>query len=569
MKKSFLFAVAAAVALFAACSNEENIVVEQTESDVVNVSFTTSLEQALKTRAVAGETNGTQASTLTVAVYNASNQEIAAIRQVKANAFDASLQATVDFQLVKGQTYNFAFWAQNPSATADAVVFDPATGKVTVDYTKIKANDETLDAFTAHVNDLKVTGPVAQSVTLKRPWAQINYGTTPADLKAARLASIDIKQSKVVVDNVYQTLNLLDGTVSNPTTADITLAAANIPTAQNTFSVEIDNATPATTATYGKLHVDNNDGDDTNDDYVYLGLNYLLVGGEADTQSLVKADLELFDANGSVNAIAFSNVPVQRNYRTNIVGNLLTSQVEFNIQIDANYEGDYNPVFSEVKTGITKDGIGNYVVSTEVENAATAINDIITDAKNSGISDVKVTLPDGEYKATLYSGSGIGISSLTIAGNGSTKIAFNNLQVMTSLLDELVIENCEVLHMATKNWGMIVFGASGKANGVYTVRNCTFNGVSTQGIYINETASGATYNIEDCTFDGDFGTEGAITIQNNANVNHTVNIKGCTFSNIPNTSHKVFIIYDYEGWTLKTENNTGLDESDIYWKTKN
>ena len=47
-KKLFLFA-AAAIALFSACSNEENIVVEQTESDVVNLSFTTSLEQALQT----------------------------------------------------------------------------------------------------------------------------------------------------------------------------------------------------------------------------------------------------------------------------------------------------------------------------------------------------------------------------------------------------------------------------------------------------------------------------------------------------------------------------------------
>ena len=123
--------------------------------------------------------------------------------------------------------------------------------------------------------------------------------------------------------------------------------------------------------------------------------------------------------------------------------------------------------------------------------------------------------------------------------------------------------------MATKAWGMIVFGGSGKANGVYTVRNCKFNGVNTQGIYINETASGATYNIEGCTFDGNFGTEGAITIQNNADVNHIVNIKNCTFSNIPNTSHKVYIIYDYNGWTLNTENNTGLDESDIYWKANN
>jgi hypothetical protein len=407
-----------------------------------------------------------------------------------------------------------------------------------------------------------VTGAIQQAVTLKRPWAQVNYGATQADVKAAHLAGIDIKKTKVTVNNVYKTLNLLDGTVADPQTADFELALNAIPNGQNQFAVDIDGTN---TQDYGKLTV-------SSTDYAYMGLNYLLVGGENDTQSLIKADLSLYkegDDTTPVNTLAFSNVPVQRNYRTNIVGNLLTSQVQFNITIDPMYNDDNNPVFAEVKTGITKDGIGNYVVSTDVENKTTAINDILADAKESGISEVKVTLPEGEYNAELYSGSSLGVSSLTIAGNGSTQMKFNNLQVMASLFNELVIENCEIMKMPNKSWGMCVFGGSGKANGVYTVKNCTFNGVGTQGIYINETASGATYNIEGCTFNGDFGTEGAITIQNNANVDHIVNITNCTFSNIPATSHKVYIIYGYNGWTLNTDGNTGLAESDIYWKTNN
>ena len=393
-----------------------------------------------------------------------------------------------------------------------------------------------------------MTGAAQQSVTLKRPWAQVNYGSAQADWDAAVAAGITVAKSKVTVNNIYKTLNALTGEVEGTAeTADIALAANTIPAS----------ATTSRTLTVSGT------------DYKYIGLNYLLVGNEGQ-QSLIKADLSLYkegDDTNPVNTLTFSNVPVQRNYRTNIVGNLLTSQVQFNITIDNNYDDDYNPVFAEVKAGIQKDGIGNYVVSTEVENKTTAINDILADAKESGISKVKVTLPNGEYSANLYSGSSIGISSLTIAGNGDTQVKFNNLQVMTSLFDELVIENCEIKRMPNKSWGMCVFGGSGKANGVYTVKNCKFNGVNTQGIYINETASGATYNIEGCTFDGDFGTEGAITIQNNANVNHIVNIKNCTFSNFPNTSHKVYIIYDYNGWTLNTENNIGLDESDIYWKT--
>ena len=553
MKKTLFLAVAAVTALFSACSSDELATNGATDGNMVNVTFNADFDQTLVTRGVAGESDGTAATNLYVAVYNKDKQLIEAISHIGTTNSQAietvsGKAATVNFQLVKGQTYSFVFWAQNPNATTGAVVFDPTTGKVNVDYSKIKANDETLDAFTAHVNDLTVTGALSQSVTLKRPWAQVNYGSAQADWDAAVAAGITVAKSKVTVNNVYTTLNALTGEVEGEaTTTDVVLAANTIPAS----------ATTARTLTVSGT------------EYKYIGLNYLLVGNEGQ-QSLIKADLEIQKADGTViNTLAFSNVPVQRNYRTNIVGNLLTSQVQFNITIDNNYDDDYNPVFAEVKTGISKDGIGNYIVSTEVENKATAINDILADAKESGISKVKVTLPEGEYSAELYSGSSIGISSLTIAGNGNTQVKFNNLQVMTSLFDELVIENCEIEKMPDKSWGMCVFGGSGKANGVYTVKNCKFTGVSTQGIYINETASGATYNIEGCTFDGDFGTEGAITIQNNANVNHIVNIKNCTFSNIPNTSHKVYIIYDYNGWTLNTENNTGLDESDIYWKTNN
>ena len=217
---------------------------------------------------------------------------------------------------------------------------------------------------------------------------------------------------------------------------------------------------------------------------------------------------------------------------------------------------------SKVTTYTNDDGKIVYMAA-DVKSQA-VLQDIISNTTNA--EEVAITLPSGSFEPKIYKTGSLGMESLTITGDGTTQLAFQDLQVMASLVDELVIENCEIMHMATKSWGHIVFGGSGKADGVYTVRNCTFNGVGTQGIYINETATGATYNIEGCTFDGDFGGEGAITIQNNANVNHSVNIKNCTFSNIPDTSHKVFIIYDYDGWTLNLENNTGLSSSDVYWK---
>ena len=322
MKKSLLFVAAAVTALFSACSSDELA----KGNDVVNVSFNASFDQVMPTRGVSGESDGTAATKLYVAVYNKDNQLIKAISKIGVDGSQdvetvSNKQATVSFQLVKGQTYNFVFWAQNPNATAGAVVFNPETGKVSVDYTKIKANDESLDAFTAHVNNLTVTGAIAQDVTLKRPWAQVNYGSAQADWDAAVAAGITVAKSKVTVNNVYTMLNALTGEVEGPAeTADIALAANTIPAS----------ATPSRTLTVSGTN------------YKYIGLNYLLVGNEGE-QSLIKADLEIQKESGEViNTLTFSNVPVQRNYRTNIVGNLLTSQAQFNITIDGNYDNDKN-----------------------------------------------------------------------------------------------------------------------------------------------------------------------------------------------------------------------------------
>ena len=326
MKKTLFLAVAAVTALFSACSCDELATNGATDGNMVNVTFNADFDQTLVTRGVAGESDGTAATNLYVAVYNKDKQLIEAISHIGTTNSQAietvsGKAATVNFQLVKGQTYSFVFWAQNPNATTGAVVFDPTTGKVAVDYSKITANDETLDAFTAHVNDLTVTGALSQNVTLKRPWAQVNYGSAQADWDAAVAAGITVAKSKVTVNNVYTTLNALNGEVEGEaTTTDVVLAA---------------NTIPASATTQRTLTV-------SGTEYQYIGLNYLLVGNEGQ-QSLIKADLEIQKESGEViNTLAFSNVPVQRNYRTNIVGNLLTSQVQFNITIDGNYDNDKN-----------------------------------------------------------------------------------------------------------------------------------------------------------------------------------------------------------------------------------
>ena len=212
-----------------------------------------------------------------------------------------------------------------------------------------------------------------------------------------------------------------------------------------------------------------------------------------------------------------------------------------------------------------------YKVAGRVINGATMTIDgqnyvTTTDALNQALAEGAETiiLPAGEYSADLGDATS---RTLTIIGTEGTAVQFENLGGQNSLslnkFDSLTIRDCKIGRMLTKNWGMLVFGSSYNANGVYTIENCTFDGVGTQGIYINEYTSGATYNIINCTFNGDFGNEGAVTIQNNTDVNHTVNVKGCTFNNV-DAGHQIYIIGNYTGWTLNTDATT-----DVNWSGAN
>ena len=90
-----------------------------------------------------------------------------------------------------------------------------------------------------------------------------------------------------------------------------------------------------------KIRIPNLEGKEK---YVHLSMNYLL----ASTESAIK-NVSILLANGDdeadeVNTIAVPNAPIQRNYRTNIVGRLLTADGEFKIIVDPVYTGEHTSV---------------------------------------------------------------------------------------------------------------------------------------------------------------------------------------------------------------------------------
>ena len=77
------------------------------------------------------------------------------------------------------------------------------------------------------------------------------------------------------------------------------------------------------------------------DHYDYLAMNYLLVG--ADKEVINEVVFQYTGAeNNKIETRTFTSIPVRRNYRTNIYGNLLTQAVDFNVEIKPEYLGAEN-----------------------------------------------------------------------------------------------------------------------------------------------------------------------------------------------------------------------------------
>ena len=309
--KKFLFLGALAAMLLgtASCSND----MEPAMTDDGTVQFTIELPGNVDSRAIA---DGLTANKLTVAVYDADGNELSDIRVNK----DIPHQTTVQFKLVKGQKYSFAFWAQAEGAP---YTFDTANKSVSVNYEGAKSNDEKRDAFYAYRADLTINGPVNETITLKRPFCQLNYGAS--DYADAIAAGVNVTKSAVTVYHAATSFNLATGA----TDGDVEV----------TFTKEL---LPNEITTEGDPNPDKLIVEETA--YDWMAMNYFLVPSN---EAVITTNLQLYegDAETAVRDLTVYSVPVQKNHRTNILGNLFTEDVNFNVIIDEQFDQpDYNVV---------------------------------------------------------------------------------------------------------------------------------------------------------------------------------------------------------------------------------
>ena len=532
-KKLFLGMFAAAGMLLAtSCSNDELDVVQS--GNEAQVTFSLAAEGGIATRAIS---DGTGAKKLVYAVYNANGELIKTIANTDVNgqivdnsAFDNGLTENVTITLAKGQQYTVAFWAQNPNCTAYTTT---DLKNVTIDYAGLN-NDETRDAF-FKAETFTVTGNTEIDVVLKRPFAQINVGVYQTDWDAAVASEIEIEKSKVTIEKAATSINLLTGEVEGEETVEY--GFATIPTQFTT---------PET------LDVDL-DKDGTKEKYVYLSMSYILANDA--TTGYAKATLEDLDftfAPKSGNNINFSEglnaVPVQRNWRTNIIGKILTGDVTFNITIDPIYDGEYNngeaqPVnINGVYYATIQDAVNNVKDGEVIKVATGTYTEVVkvTGGKNFTLEaagpNVVIAALDHQSNGTPSTVKVKGITfdnSVTTAG-WFTGTAPNIAPCVGAWGGNLTFEDC----------AFIVAGTSGKETGVMTWWTTENNVMS--------------LSFNNCTFEGKDDHENARAMQIYGYVNMEVN--NCSF----NTKKDYTLKYVAQNGNIATFSNNIVNNSENF-----
>ena len=291
-----------------------------TSGDTAMVTFEVSTP-TIATRAVG---DGTTAKKLYVGVYENQNGTLAGPLEVSLTDEGETVtfkgrKATVNLALAKNKEYSVIFWAETENNNSAMFDIDWTTSKLTLK-PSLKANQESYDAFWAQKDVNLDNGNISEKVELKRPFAQLNIGTS--DKEIAKAAGIIVERTEVKT-KVFTTFNLQNGTAADE--AEVTYKMEAI--------ADIEGESFPTAAT----------------EQSYLSLNYLLMNADKSIVDVAFSYMDEEDDNAY--ELKFNSVPVQRNYRTNIYGTLLTNSANYTVEILHGFaDEEHNVLVQDVAT---------------------------------------------------------------------------------------------------------------------------------------------------------------------------------------------------------------------------
>lgn len=247
---------------------------------------------------------------------------------VKTTAPMKGKTATISLNLLEDQKYMALFWAQVDGYSYYNLedLRKVKTSYQDEDGNAADANDEARAAF-CQVYKFETKDYVSATVELTRPFAQLNLGTDKAMLD--KDYTITLEESKVTVMGVGTAFNVAK------------------------MAAWADSPNEAVVFDFAK--VPDQDLAVNGQAYAYAGMNYFFVPNDA---SNVDVTYDIKTDVGTVNRTVVQ-VPVKTNYRTNIIGDLLTKETVIEVVVDERFNEDlpetpYDPsrnVFIAIKEG--------------------------------------------------------------------------------------------------------------------------------------------------------------------------------------------------------------------------
>lgn len=539
MKKVlYLSAIALTSLIATSCSSEEVAPVDNDDMTTLTVK----LPADMASRAF---NSGTQAKNLYVAIYEADGDKkclfsnfggTTGVNGMEVTNFNGTdLSTTIKVSLVKNKTYDIYCWAQSYTMDTNSPYQWNETDKsISVTYpTEMTNYDEGRDAFYGKLTSFQSGVTANHTITLKRPFAQINVGTS--DLQAYKYASgNNAPVFGMTVKGAATSVNLDTDAISGSADAVVATAASSA----TTFEASV------------------------------TGLSYLAMGYVLPGEGLMEVDLNV---DGDADFATYTSVPSQMNYRTNIYGALLTNPEVFNVEIAPAFAGNNNVIDGAVvemnngqvvcttpalPAGVTEaqlEGKGGVAINAQGEpvffeptgdaiNAAMKQSSEIYFAPNVTITTKSHTMVVPQSGITIH-GNGATLSgeeqdfsiqegtNYTQYEEGSTiNININNLNGVkvwggptTNATFNINLTNCTANNMII----MVRGGDNDPATVNFTTENCYVQNVP-NNVAIHTTYAG-TQIVKNCTFKK-VGIPVNIA-KKLPNRTSNISVIGCTFDN--------------------------------------
>ena len=290
----------------------------------------------------------------TLEVYDANGLNAAPVKDRMVQIVDKYQPVTFDLRLVPNRDYQFVVFAdfvpQGSTATVEGKtlvehntdlglhhVINGTLQNITIKDDAI--NNESTDAYFA-TEPIRITNSAAQGIVLKRPYGKVRVIAT--DLHELNL-NVEPKSVKVTYEAAHRAkFNAFNGTID-----------AQYKTCEYVYEYNNVKKTDMSEHIYTGYNTDEykvtNANNETRNTYMTLFTDYILANPE---QESIHFTMEVFDETGApIKKTNFNtDIPVQRNHLTTIIGNVLTTATEINVTIDDNFAARHDVNMAEIET---------------------------------------------------------------------------------------------------------------------------------------------------------------------------------------------------------------------------